>query len=105
MTGGSETDASTRDSISSCDKGRIVEDVVVDVVVVVMVIGDVIIAVVERAGGDERVLVIGDDDAWGGEAGGGVRGSAESVDRRARACWRLEVGICFGKGIGIGTIM
>ncbi len=50
MTGGSETDASARDSISSCDKGRIVEDVVVDVVVVVMVCGDVIIAVVERAG-------------------------------------------------------
>ena len=101
MTGGSETDASARDSISSCDKGRIVEDVVVDVVVVVMVIGDVIIAVVERAGGDERVLVIGDDDVWGGEAGG----SAESVDRRARACWRLEVGMCFGKVIGIGTVM
>ena len=101
MTGGSETDASARDSISSCDKGRIVEDVVVDVVVVAMVIGDVIIAVVERAGGDERVLVIGDDDVWGGEAGG----SAESVDRRTRACWRLEVGMCFGKVIGIGTVM
>ena len=73
----------------------------VDVVVVVMVIGDVIIAVVERAYGDERVLVIDGDDVWGGEAGD----SAESVNMRARACWRLEVGMCFGKVIGIGTVM
>ena len=63
MTGGSETDASTRDSISSCDKGIIVEDVVVDVVVVVMVLGVLLLRLWSVCGCDDRVLVICDDDA------------------------------------------